>query len=201
LEFGVYAGSSFIAAYKTLEERFRRAATPGAWSTEQDCCERQALWNKKRFFAFDSFQGLPKPEATDATSRDFSEGKFACTEQEFRRNLSARGIPLDRVTTVPGWFSETLTEETRTRLNLRHAAIVWVDCDLYESTKPVLEFIAPLLVDGTVIIFDDWFNFKGHPNFGEQRACREWLTSHPDWGMSDYQTEGPWRNSFIVHKR
>ncbi len=56
------------------------------------------------------------------------------------------------------------------------AHIVHVDCDLYVSTVPVLEFLAPLLGKGSVIIFDDWFSFYDEPDpwiHGEQRAFNE----------------------------
>ena len=35
-----------------------------------------------------------------------------------------------------------------------------VDCDLYQSTVPVLAFLADLLQDGTVVLFDDWYCFR-----------------------------------------
>ena len=75
---------------------------------------------------------------------------------------------------------------------LTAAAIVHIDCDLYSSTKTALHFITDLIVDGTVIIFDDWFNFIASPVKGEQRAAPEWLIQNPQirlvpyarWGMS-----------------
>lgn len=78
-------------------------------------------------------------------------------------------------------------------------SIIHVDCDLYSSAKTVLEFVKPLLVDGTIIIFDDWYCFRGNPNLGEQRAFNEWRATMPDWSFTQYQKEGPWRNSFIAH--
>jgi hypothetical protein len=200
LEFGVFRGGSFVTAYISLLEAFNRASTPGIWNTEQDCVERSALWNRMRFFAFDSFEGLPTPSGVDAQSRDFVEGKFSCTEDEFKKIISARGVPLDKVTTVPGWFNESLNRDTLEKHNIRKAAVVYVDCDLYESAKSVLDFITPLLVDGSIIIFDDWYNFNGDPDLGEQKAYGEWLKMHPDIKLTQYHKEGPWKNSFIVHK-
>jgi hypothetical protein len=75
---------------------------------------------------------------------------------------------------------------------------VTVDCDLYESAKVVLDFMTPLLTAGSVLVFDDWFSFRGDPAFGEQRACAEWRAENPKWDLVEYQKEGPWRNSFIV---
>ena len=153
-----------------------------------------------RFFAFDSFQGLPPLSPIDAVSQDFIEGKFACTEADFLKNISLQGVPPNRVTTIPGWFADSLGPTTREKYGIRKAAIVNIDSDLYESARTVLDFITPLLASGSVIIFDDWYNFRGDPDLGEQRACREWLQSNPDIRLSQYHREGPWKNSFIVNR-
>jgi O-methyltransferase len=62
---------------------------------------------------------------------------------------------------------------------IERIAVAWIDCDLYESTVPVLKFITPHLCVGSVIVFDDWRCYRNHPDFGEQRACREWLEANP----------------------
>jgi O-methyltransferase len=52
-----------------------------------------------------------------------------------------------------------------------------------------------------VLIFDDWYSYRGNPGLGEQRACAEWRAQHPEWILTEYQKEGPWRTSFIVNAR
>ena len=34
--------------------------------------------------------------------------------------------------------------------------LVWVDCDLYSSTKTVLDALAERMVPGTVLVFDEY---------------------------------------------
>lgn len=202
LEFGVFVGGSFSRAYRGLSEAFLEASTPSAWNNvPADCLDRSQLWDRMRFFAFDSFEGLPSLRGVDTQTRDFAEGKFSCSEVDFKRNVSAQGVQLERVVTVPGWFDETVNETTFKQYNIQQAAVVNIDCDLYESARTVLEGITPILAEGTVIIFDDWFNYRGNPELGEQRACREWLAAHPEIMLTEYQKEGPWRNSFIVGRR
>lgn len=201
LEFGVFTGGSFMTAFRSIEEAFKRASTPNKWNTSEDCIERNALWEKMRFFAFDSFQGLPELSHIDSLSQDFVKGKFTCSEEEFLRTISSQGLPLDRVSTVAGWFSDTLLPIAREKHNIRKAAIVYIDSDLYESAKIVLNFITPLLVTGSVLIFDDWYNYRGDSSLGEQRACREWLEDNPDIQLLQYHREGPWKNSFIVKRQ
>jgi hypothetical protein len=74
-----------------------------------------------------------------------------------------------------------------------------IDCDLYESTVPVLEFITPLLQQGTILIFDDWFRFRGSRHHGERRACHGWLQRNPGVELEDWYQEGPQCKAFLVH--
>jgi len=200
LEFGVYTGRSFVSAFHAIRRAFDEQSTFNIWNTQQDVVERRQLWRAMRFVAFDSFQGLPAPKRLDEQSRDFVQGKFASSRHQFEGNISGGGVPLERTIVVAGWFADTLTEATIRTHNLRHAAIVHIDSDLYESAKLALNFVAPLLVDGSVIIFDEWYAFRGNPCLGEQLAWREWCAVHPEWTATEYQKEGPWRNSFIVNK-
>lgn len=156
-EFGVFQGTTFIHAYRWMSPHFK----------------------SMRFFACDSFEGLPVLSGIDATngySSNFRQGQFASSEEEFIKNLGNNDVELGRVRTIKGWFKETLTPAKAGEYGIDKIAAAWVDCDLYESTVPVLEFITPFLVTGSVIVFDDWRCFRNSPDFGEKRACREWLS-------------------------
>ena len=142
------------------------------------------------FFAFDSFQGLPETKGIDRATREFSAGHYMCTEQNFLKNLRRAEVPLSHVITVPGWFDDTCVPLTVSKLQMRPAAIIHIDCDLYSSTKTVLNFATPLLQDGTILIFDDWYHFRGNPNLGEQKAFREWQDRMKGWTFTEYQKEG-----------
>jgi hypothetical protein len=63
-------------------------------------------------------------------------------------------------------------------------AFLHVDCDLYSATKTVLEQVAPLLVEGTVIVFDEYFNYPGWQH-REFKGCAEFIASHDRLGY-DY---------------
>ncbi len=160
-EFGVFRGETFSHACKQLGK---------------------ALPNM-HFWAFDSFQGLPQPKTHldehDGYSGGFFEGQFACSESDFRDNLQAQKIDLGRITTVPGWYSDTLSGSHQTSAKLQQIAFAWIDCDLYESTVPVLDYITGKLSVGAVILFDDWRCFRNLSDRGQQKACREWLDRNP----------------------
>jgi len=176
LEFGVYGGEGFSLAFNLAKKK------------KQDTM---------RFFAFDSFEGLPKPE--DKSMSKFSEGMYKCSLEQFKKNIERRNVDMDRVTITPGWFCDVLNDETKHKLGIKTASIVMIDCDLYESTVDVLNFITNYLVDGTILIFDDWFCYKGNPEKGEQKATKEWLEQNPEVKLIDYYNFGCHGKSFIVH--
>jgi len=170
-EFGVYKGRTFAAACFLGRER------------------RLTM----RFWAFDSFAGLPDSEG------EFRKGQFECAREEFLRIVRRCVGHIADVHVVPGWFSDTLSPENQSISALKAVAIAWIDCDLYESTKPVLVFLTERLSHGSVICFDDWFNIKARPDCGEQKACQEWLTRNPQLRLTPYSRFGWHGQSFIVH--
>jgi len=201
LEFGVFRGESFVQAYHAIRNTFENRIAMTYNASAVDRQERQRLLDEIRFFAFDSFEGLPPLEGVDQLGDDFSAGQYACGLDEFRNNLATRGVNLDKVICVPGWFNESCVSETIERYGMRQASVIWIDCDLYHSAKSVLEFVTPLLQDGTVIIFDDWFAFRGNPLLGEQKAFHEWKQTVEGFEFNEFHKEGTYRNSFIASKR
>lgn len=131
------------------------------------------------YVAFDSFEGLPEIAEIDKQAI-WSKGRLKTAEDEFVRLATSTGMPRERLTTVKGFYDESLTPALQQRLLPKKAAVVYVDCDLYTSTVPVLEFIVPFLQTGTVIVFDDWNCFYGDSERGERRAWREFLAAHPN---------------------
>lgn len=111
----------------------------------------------KQVFGFDSFQGLP---------------------EAWRSNLPAGTFKVEQVPDVPGaelvvgWFEDTLAD-----FLTRHpdpVAFLHLDADLYSSTITVLEHVGPRLQPGSVIVFDEYFNYPGWEQH-EHRAWREFV--------------------------
>lgn len=195
LEFGVYQGDSFAAAYRAIhKERARRSSF-----LDNSPSHARGLQTRLRCFAFDSFSGLP--EGPGPRHADYTPGAYACTQSKFTRNIVKLGVDLKDVVVVPGFYDKTLNRHTKEQHELRRAAIVMIDCDLFESTVPVLEFVTDLVDQGTILIFHDWFRFSGSPKCGEQRACREWLDRNPHLELVEFWREGPQSLSFLVNLR
>ena len=154
-EFGVAGGISLISFIRILRVRER-----GLDSKEI-----------RKVYGFDSFEGLPKLGREDrskvSSNADMKEGGFH--DPMAYENLFEFAKKDGETFVVRGWFSETLP--TFLRNNPHEAfALVHMDCDLYESTKFVLEKIWGNVVPGGIIVFDELYH-KDFP--GETAAFNE----------------------------
>lgn len=114
---------------------------------------------KRRLWAADSFQGLPKPlsQPDMDLGRDFSEPctpVLAFSLEGVRDNFLRYGLLDEGVVFLPGWFAETLPA-----LRVEKLAILRLDADYYESTKVALENLYPRVVPGGFVIIDDYGSF------------------------------------------
>jgi len=129
-----------------------------------------------RCFGFDSFKGMPNIAGCDTTRyEEFYEGQFACAKEKVIANLNSKGIDWKRAFLIEGFFQDSLIEETKARYEMNKVAIALIDCDLYSSTVEVLKFIGDMIVDKTILIFDDWNCFRGDDARGQRRAFKEFL--------------------------
>lgn len=104
---------------------------------------------------FDVFTGLPEDWRTG-----FPQGSFAQPELP-----DVPGAEL-----VVGLFAETLPPFLAA--HDEPVALLHVDADLYSSTVTILEHVAPRLVPGSVVVFDEYFNYPGWQG-GEHAAWTE----------------------------
>lgn len=177
-EFGLYRGSSFSAA--------------------QRLARRHGMAPEMRFFGFDSFQGLPEPDGVDAAG-EFCKGDYACSRAEVTATLAKRGVDWERIHLVEGWYERSLTAQLKSTLVPGKVGVALVDCDLYGSTVPVLRFLASLMQEGSVLLFDDWNCFGRSDEKGERRAFREFLHEHPQFAAERWISFGRRGQAFILH--
>ena len=203
LEFGCFRGESFIDAYLNInkaekywlsDKRKKKAFTNNLHNLD--------FYNKnynRKFLGFDSFSGLPKPSHIDKDHHLFKEGRYDCSKEEFIKIIKDAQVDINRVQLIEGFYKDTLSDQLKLSLKIKKAAIIMIDCDFYDSTTKVLEFIVDLLQNGTLIIFDDWFNYKSDPNKGEQRACKEWLKNNENIKLIEYGNNLLTQKMFIVN--
>ncbi len=123
-----------------------------------------ASMTDKKVHGFDSFEGLPEAWAGHNLDRGF-----------FSRITP--GVFPANVTLHKGWFSDTLPGFLKEYSD--NFAFIHIDCDLYSSTKDVLDLCNERIVPGTVIVFDEYLNYPNWQNH-EYRAFQEFMKMRPD---------------------
>ncbi len=132
-----------------------------------------------KFYGFDSFCGLPKPAGIDDAGY-FYEGQYNCAKATVIKNIKSHGGDLTRIHLIEGYFDKSLKKQLIYKYKMKPISIVYIDCDLYSSTKDVLSFIKNLLIKDSLILFDDWNAFSDNKDKGEQLAFYEFKRKNPD---------------------
>jgi hypothetical protein len=107
-------------------------------------------------YGFDSFEGLPEDWFHGVPQGHFKLNRLPDVEKN--------------VKLIQGWFDQTLPSFLDSHSG--PVALCHVDCDLYSSTRTVFEHLGSRIVSGTVIIFDEYFNYVGWRQ-GEFKAFQE----------------------------
>lgn len=121
-----------------------------------------------KIFGFDSFEGMP-----NITKEDVSEYNKTDPLTGFGKvgdNLSGGidnvyntfnklNLNMNNVTLVKGFFQDTLQKENIDKIG--EIAVLRLDGDWYESTKICLEKLYDKVINGGVIIIDDYGHFIG----------------------------------------
>lgn len=118
---------------------------------------------QKKFHGFDSFEGLPEAWS------GFDLGKGA-----FSVGGKLPKMP-GNVELHKGWFDDTVPAWKAAHGD--KIAFIHIDCDLYSSTKTLLEGTVGRMQPGTVILFDEYFNYPGWEQH-EFKAWQEFVATH-----------------------
>ena len=104
-----------------------------------------AAFPDQTVYGFDSFEGFPQ------------DGR-----KDWQQDFSVKGILPDvaeNVELVPGYFEDSLPRFLSTAV--QGVAFAHIDCDIYSSTRTVLEGIGPYLQTGSIIVFDELIHYPG----------------------------------------
>lgn len=134
----------------------------------------------RQLFLFDTFEGLPKPDAgldvdiwgnrgidgwrPHRKTDQSSDWAYASLE-EVRANLESTGYPMDKVHFIKGMVEETLPANAPATISMLR-----LDTDWYSSTRHELDHLYPRLSRNGVLILDDYGHFKG-----ARKAADEYL--------------------------
>jgi len=133
IETGIWRGGVVILAYNLFKE----------------------LGEKRKVFAADSFEGLPKPDLQNYPEDDgdthWMDDNLRVTVEQVKENFkSIDGID-DSVVFLEGWFKDTLPTAPIDKL-----CVLRLDGDMYESTMEALVYLYPKLSVGGICIIDDF---------------------------------------------
>lgn len=117
-----------------------------------------ALLPEAQFYGFDSFEGLP-----EFWREGYDKGTFKI-DQKPQVNSN--------VEIVEGLFQETLPLFAKTLNKL--ISFCHLDCDLYSSSKYVLDTLSNHFQTGAILLFDEFYNYPGFEN-GEIKAFLEFV--------------------------
>ena len=113
----------------------------------------------KKLYAFDSFEGLKE---NWVGFPDHKKGTFNLDKKIPKLNSN--------IEPIRGWVQDTL--ENFLKKNSPNINFVHLDVDTYESTKYILLKIKPFLNKGTILLFDQLYNYIGWKE-GEYKALKE----------------------------
>ncbi len=125
-----------------------------------------ALNPTKKVYGFDSFEGLPTD--WDKGDKVFKAGTFGLKHKDAK-------IPLVKnVVMYKGLFKEVLPKFKHQVLKDHAIALLHIDSDTYQSAKDTLAALSENIMPGTVIVFDEFYNY---PKFEEHewRAFQEFV--------------------------
>ena len=115
----------------------------------------------KIIYGFDSFEGLPDIWWQEDK---YPKGHFS---------LNGKLPPVNKnVRLIKGWFNETLPAFVKE--HSEPCAFIHIDCDLYSSAQTVLEILKNQIISGTVIAFDEYYNYPGWQE-GEYKVFAEFV--------------------------
>jgi len=99
---------------------------------------------KESIHGFDSFEGIPENWNNEPKGSYSAGGRLP----EVPKNVILH----------KGWFNETLPiflEKYKQPVSFLH-----IDCDLYSSTKTILDLLSTKILKGTVIVFDEFIGYQ-----------------------------------------
>lgn len=159
LEFGVFTGSSFCHAIR--------------------CCRKLAKLHPHiaavKFYGFDSFTGFGAVQEEDRHPI-YNDGNFDVNLPQVERRVrrAAKGFAFRL---IPGFFSESLQHGPR-KYGIEKARIIFIDTDMFGSASQALAFCRQTIQQGTFLMLDDYFAYRGREDRGVRRAFAEFAAAN-----------------------
>ncbi len=136
----------------------------GVWKGGMSAAIAELLGNKKKYYLFDSFEGLPDAKEIDgenAIEWQKNKGGSAYFDNcKAKIEFAQKAMKLsgaEDYDIVKGWFKDTLKDFSKDE----RIAILRIDGDWYESTTECLEYLYDKVEKNGIIILDDYYAWNG----------------------------------------
>jgi len=185
-EFGVFEGTSLLSAVRVHNTIIHKKSIPFYKEVY-----------KRKFYGFDSFdEGFKYSDEID-DHPFFEEGDFTSSYERCKKRLK----PYKNIELIKGYFEDTIAEKKCSEMfDGEKCAIIFIDCDLLHPSYLALEFVSSSLVEGSVVILDDYFAYKGDPEKGVCGAWNRFLNEHKEIKAQPFHQYGYTGMSFIIYK-
>lgn len=136
----------------------------GVWRGGMSAAMTEVLGNSRTYYLFDSFEGLPDAKEIDGKEAlQWQKDKNApnyfnncAAEIEYAQEAMSLS-KADHVEIIKGWFNETLPSA---KLD-EPIAVLRLDGDWYDSTMDCMENLYPKVVEGGLVLMDDYYFWDG----------------------------------------
>lgn len=145
--------------------------------------------SSRKLWGLDSFEGFPEPSVEDASPRNPQKGELNDINAEDVANvLFVLGFKKQwiesHIKIVKGFFQDTLPGN-----EISDIAFLHLDVDLYNSYKICLQYLFPKVVQGGVVLFDEYMNDNENLKFpGAKKAIDEYFKNTKYRPMRDKLT-------------
>lgn len=135
----------------------------------------------RKLYLYDTFEGMTEPGPMDydrhktKAEKLFKKGSLKEPLPGVIKNMSLTGYPAENIIYVKGRVEDTIPSTMPERI-----ALLRLDTDWYESTRHELEHLYPRLIEGGVLIVDDYGHWCG-----ARKAVDEYMPGK-EWFKIDY---------------
>lgn len=171
-----------LSIYELLKTTFNvpgHVAEFGSWKGSNVMFMAKVLnmldpYSNKLVYSFDSFEGLTEFHEKDNEAIS-SKGAYKGNLEELTDLIALNRLD-DNINIQKGYIENTLPLLLEADPSLSFS-LVYIDTDLYKSSKVILSTIHTRLMKGGLFVFDEW-NYPAWP--GETTAAREFLNEYSD---------------------
>lgn len=177
---GLYKALEYLASAKIEGDIVECGVWRGGQSMMAARVFKDAGDTDRTLWLYDTFAGMSEPTELDMQAkggipadaewkeaqRDTHNDWCYAPLEDVQRNMRSTGYPEERIRYVQGKVEDTIPATLPSKI-----ALLRLDTDWYESTKHELTHLFPLLVEGGVLVIDDYQFWAG-----AKKAVDEYLS-------------------------